>query len=165
MAPPRVMSVALCKKTECVNKTCVNKCLHPLSLFFCEPMFALVLFWIRQVIWRVRDIKIPADNNWFSPLQFFAIGEKCRVPMLMAKRKAAQIRLGVGSVNIDDEEISELRRNYPAFCVRVAIAIIVTLYFFSICSGRPSIVEIGLVLAKMAVPPYPFFFAEFQYSS
>ena len=85
--------------------------------------------------------------------------------MLVAQRQAAEVVLGVRRVDRDDVELREFRGDEAAFLAAVALELVGEPEALgeSAC-GKPLMTASGSLSEKMAVPEYPFFTAEFQYS-
>ncbi|KKW07050.1 MAG: hypothetical protein UY39_C0020G0004 [Candidatus Kaiserbacteria bacterium GW2011_GWC2_49_12] len=62
MAPPRVMTFALGKISKYIHKTSRDELIDALTFLFGIPMLAFVLFWIGEVLRRVRDVQIAAKK-------------------------------------------------------------------------------------------------------
>ena len=66
VAPPSVVAIAIWGKVaERVNKTSFNDSVYAFALFLRIAVFALIRFWIRQIVRSVRNIEVTAKNNWF----------------------------------------------------------------------------------------------------
>src|SRR3989344_6766975 len=89
IGPPRVMSFTLCKQTKRVHESCLKKFVYPFALLLCEAMLALIGVRVREIVRRVGNIQVPAENNRLFLLELLEKGKKCRVPLLVAKAQAA----------------------------------------------------------------------------
>src|SRR5258708_17452457 len=121
MAPPRIVAIALGEQAERIDKAGVDEGLKSRALLIRESLLAAIGFRVREVQLRVRDIEIAAKYDGFGFLQLLAIGEKCRIPMLVPQRQPAQVVLGIGSIDGDHKKLGELRRDNPAFLRAVAL--------------------------------------------
>ena len=89
MTPPRVMTFALGKISKYIHKTSRDELIDTLTFLFGIPMLAFVLFWIGEVLRRVRDVQIAAKNDRLFLFKELAVGEECRVPVLVAQFQTA----------------------------------------------------------------------------
>ncbi len=70
------------------------------------------------------DIQVAAEHHRLLLLQQFAVGEKCRIPVLVAQLHAREIFLGVGRIHRDDVELVVFRGHHAAFIPGVALQFI-----------------------------------------
>src|SRR3989344_2035123 len=63
VAPPRVVSAAFRKQTECIYKSGTDNGINPSPPFFGESVPAFIGLWIGQVIGSMRHIEVAAENN------------------------------------------------------------------------------------------------------
>src|ERR1035437_1421318 len=111
------------KNSKGVYKSCIDEFLKSFALFFCKTLQTFVFFWTCKIIGSMRNIQIAAKNNWLIFFELFAICEKCRIPLLVAKGNAAKVILCIWSVHSNDVKIFEFSRNYTTFCPWIAIII------------------------------------------
>src|SRR3989344_2193000 len=110
IGPPRVMSFTLRKQTKRVHESCIKKSVNPFPLLLCEAMLTLVGVRIREIVRRVGNIEISAEDNRLFLLELLEKGKKCRIPVFVPQRKAGKIGLGVRCVGSNYEEILEFSR-------------------------------------------------------
>src|SRR5580704_11572104 len=121
MAPPRIVAIALGEQAERIDETRVDEGLKSRALLIRESLLAAIGLRVRKVELRMRDIEIAAKYDGFGFLQLLAVGEKCRIPMLVSQRQPAQVVLGIGRIDGHHEKLGELRRDDPALLRAVAL--------------------------------------------
>ena len=110
------MSPALLKFAECVEKSRAYKIGETGAFLGSEAVIVDVRARIRQINFRVRDVKVAAKNDWLFLFQLFQVGEKIFVPFLPI-RQSREVALGIGNVNVHEKEIRKLGGEHAAFGV------------------------------------------------
>jgi len=66
VAPPAVMTIALCKYAERIDKSRSDELVDAFTLFLGKSLLTLVGLGIREVVRSMCHIEVPADDNGFS---------------------------------------------------------------------------------------------------
>ena len=89
MAPPRVVPATFREMTKRVHEARFDNRINARALFFREPFSAIIFFRVREVMRRMRDVEIAAEDNRFLFVELSAVRKKRGVPPLLPERKSA----------------------------------------------------------------------------
>ena len=89
VAPPGVIAWPRMIEPKSIHKSLGKDVVYSFALFFCEPMFALVRFWISEVVRRMGHIEVSAENNRFFCFKTVQELKECGVPEFVAKLEPA----------------------------------------------------------------------------
>src|ERR1700722_2386472 len=101
MAPPRIVSVALGKQSECIDEAGVDEGLKSRALLIGETLLAAIGLGIRKIEFGMGNIEVTAKYDGLGFFQLFAICEEGRIPMLVPQGEPAQVVLGIRRINGD----------------------------------------------------------------
>lgn len=114
--PPRVMAAALFKFPERIHKTRVHESVKTGAFFGSEAMVLHIGLGIREINLRMRHVQVTAPHDRLFSLQHLEKFQEIPIPLLPIL-EPRQLPLGIGGVNIDEEEILILGGENPAFLV------------------------------------------------
>ena len=115
-APPSVVSPTLLEFPERVQEAGVHEGTEALTLLDGEAVVADVGLGIGEVQFGVRDVEVAAEDHRLFLFQLLEVGEEIPVPLLPVGQ-AGQIALGIGHIDIDEEEALGLGGEHAAFLV------------------------------------------------
>lgn len=115
-APPSVMAAAWFEFPEGVEEAGVEYGLESGAFLGGEAVVAEVGFRVREVQFGVGDVEIAAEDYGLGGLESAKEGQERPVPVLSIV-EAGQFPLGVGDVDVDEEEVGELGGEHSSFAV------------------------------------------------
>src|ERR1700684_4289320 len=136
VTPPRIVAVALCEEPERIDEACIDEGLKTGALFIGKTLLAAIWLGVRKIKLGMGHVQVAAKYDGFGFSQVLAVGEKRRIPMLMAQRQPAQVVLGVGRVHRDDKKFCELSGDDPALLRAVALQFIGESKLFGEVDGK-----------------------------
>src|SRR5689334_11312485 len=123
MAPPGVVAVAFGEEAEGIHKARINDCLNALAFLVRKAFYALVLLGAGEIILRMGDVQVPAENNGLFSLKPLHVLKEGGVPLLMPKGEAGEVVLSVRGIDRYHDDFAYVGRNNPAFSVGVPIVV------------------------------------------
>jgi hypothetical protein len=84
------------EQAERIDKPRIDEILEAFPLLVGEAVLADVRLRIGEIVRRMGDIEVAAEDDRLPLLQFLAIREEGRIPLLVAEREAAEVRFGMG---------------------------------------------------------------------
>ncbi len=123
MRPPRIETVAFMKEAERVDESNINEVLKTLAFLIGETFQADIFLWSSKIVRRMGYVQVTAEYDWLALFELFAIGQKGRIPLLVAKGDAAQIVLCVRSIDGHQPKIAEFSGDDAALGRRIAVGI------------------------------------------
>ena len=144
--PPGVGHLRGVEAAEGVGEAACEQRRHLLALLVGEACVLAVGLGVLEVNFLVGHIEVATDDDGLLAVQPVEIGLEVGLP-LHAVGEAAQLVLGVGRIDADQEEVGHLQRED-------APLVVVLLDAYALADAER--------LVETAVPLYPFFSAEFQ---
>src|SRR5665213_3061487 len=123
MRPPRVVTVAFVKDPEGVNEARVQEVLKALTLFARVAPLANVGFGVREVVRRVRDVQVAAENDGLGFFELFDVMQEGGIPLRVSKGDPLEFVLRVGCVDRHEKEAVKLSGQNAPFSVGIAVGV------------------------------------------